>query len=115
MWQTVQSESSMEDDIEIEFVEGDENAKPELRGPAWVVAEFSTDRNILPLEEVSLIGLVGFPGDMKALVRMPSGGILTIHEGDDTEAGEVLAILEDTVLLKNATGFVSLYPQPDMA
>lgn len=105
--------SSVEDEVEIEFLLDDSDAVPHLRGPAWIVAEFSTDHKVLPMNSVALVGLAGQPEDLTAIIRLPSGDIVSARAGDKIDAGEVLAVLEDNVLIKSSQGFVSLYSQPD--
>ncbi len=83
--------------------------RPPLKGSEWIVSEFSTRRNQLPLDEITLIGIAGRPGELTAIIRVATGGIISAQAGQSTDAGDLVAVLEDNVLLSRQDGFLSLY------
>ncbi|MBT0958730.1 hypothetical protein IV417_15175 [Alphaproteobacteria bacterium KMM 3653] len=58
------------------------------------VAKQATQRNVLRLSRVNLIGVYGSPSKRRALVRLPSGRYVKVKVGDRVDGGQVSAIGE---------------------
>ncbi|MBY6153631.1 hypothetical protein KUV47_10445 [Vannielia litorea] len=56
------------------------------------VAKAATDRNVLKLRDINLIGVFGSPSQRRALVRLPSGRLIKVKAGDRLDGGKVAAI-----------------------
>jgi len=59
------------------------------------VAKRATQRNVLHLRKVNLIGVYGSPSSRRALVRLPSGRYKKVKIGDRLDGGQVSAIGAD--------------------
>lgn len=59
------------------------------------VAKRATERNVLHLRKVNLIGVYGSPSSRRALVRLPSGRYKKVKIGDRLDGGQVSAIGAD--------------------
>ena len=56
------------------------------------VAEHATIRGAINTGKITLLGVVGTPGERRALVRLPSGRVRTLTVGDALNGGRVTAI-----------------------
>ena len=56
------------------------------------VARRATQDRVLKLNKVNLIGVFGQSSDRRALVRLPSGRIISVKIGDRLDGGQVVAI-----------------------
>lgn len=61
------------------------------------VTRAATERNVMRLRDVNLIGVTGSPSDRRALVRLPSGRFVRVGVGDRLDGGTVAAIGEGTL------------------
>ena len=61
------------------------------------VSRAATERNVLRLRNVNLIGVSGSPSDRRALVRLSSGRFVRVTVGDRLDGGRVAAIGETTL------------------
>lgn len=68
-------------------------AQPRLPTRANVARE-ATERNVLNLSRLNLIGIYGSSTDRRALVRLPSGRYVKVQVGDRLEGGRVATITE---------------------
>ncbi len=64
--------------------------------PASAVA---TIKDVLPLNELALIGLFGTPDNRSALLRRANGEILRVTSGDSTPKGQVVGIDDSAIHL----------------
>ncbi len=64
------------------------------------VGALATKANLLTARKVQLIGLYGDPEVRRALLMLPTGQPLRVEQGDETEAGEVIEIGEDYIVLR---------------
>ena len=78
------------------------------------VAALATHAYLISPRKVQLIGLYGDPEVRRALLLMPSGQPLRVGPGDETEAGEVVEIGEDYVVLRRGTQDTTLTMPPLM-
>lgn len=62
------------------------------------VTKNATEKNVLNLSKVNLIGVFGGPSDRRALVRLGSGKYVKVKVGDRLEGGKVAAISESTLV-----------------
>ena len=62
----------------------------------------ATLRQVLPLNQLVLIGIAGTPENRIALLRDRKGAILRVQTGDKTPRGKVAAIGETTVHLQKS-------------
>ncbi|MFL4470879.1 pilus assembly protein PilP [Tateyamaria armeniaca] len=67
-------------------------------------ADLATQRDVIPLRSLQLIGVVGPEEDRRALLRSSGGQIDTVRVGDALRQGTVVAIDDDAVILNAATG-----------
>ncbi|KPP87152.1 MAG: Type IV pilus biogenesis [Rhodobacteraceae bacterium HLUCCA08] len=67
-------------------------------------AAAATVEAAVPLSETILIGVLSGPEGASALLRLASGDILRVAPGDDSRAGQVLAVGEDRVILRRPGG-----------
>ena len=58
------------------------------------VATAATDRNVISMRQVSLIGVSGTSSSRSAVVRLSNGRIQTVRVGDSLDGGQVTAISE---------------------
>ncbi len=90
--------------------EKETGAEPEATNDAVddeLVGELATLTDWLDLDVENIIGIFGKSDDMRAMLRRPSGEILTIKAGDEALGGNVRAIDKDrVVIVKNARSFV---------
>ena len=78
---------------------------------ATTAANAATEGNVLPLREISLIGVYGTQGNRRALVRLASGRYIKIEVGDRLERGQVTAIDTDKVYYsRNGQSYVLEMP-----
>ena len=63
-----------------------------MSGTSGQVAQHATIRNAVNTREITLLGVVDTPGERRALVRLPSGRIRTLREGDVLNGGRVVTI-----------------------
>ena len=80
-------------------------ARPEARpvGLAEVpegVRDAATDLAQLSLDGLALIGLFNGPDGGAALVRLPTGSIVKVSQGESVDGGRVSAISEDRLRLQ---------------
>ena len=68
------------------------NATPLPATTSGSVARRATQGSVLKLNKVNLIGLFGQASDRRALVRLPSGRIISVKIGDRLDGGQVVAI-----------------------
>ena len=76
-----------------------ETAPPQapIQSPA---GDTATLRQVLPLNQLVVIGIAGTPENRIALLRDRKGAILRVKTGDKTPRGQVAAIGETTVHLQ---------------
>lgn len=75
---------------------------PAGAGVSDIVTENATRRAVLDLQQVTLLGIAGRPGDRVAILRSSSGRIENAHSGDLTAAGVVMEIEDNRVVLWRA-------------
>ncbi len=61
------------------------------------VSRAATERDVIRLRNVNLIGVTGTPSDRRALVRLSSGRFVRVSVGDSLDGGRVAAIGETTL------------------
>ena len=61
------------------------------------VSRAATNRNVIRLRDVNLIGVTGTPSNRSALVRLPSGRFVRVSVGDRLDGGRVAAIGESSL------------------
>jgi len=86
---------------------------PHGGAPNAFVAEHATDPGALPLDEVALIGVAGSEGDMRALIRMPDGAIVTAHLQERIALGRLIEVSPAGAVIELANGnaaFLRPYP-----
>ncbi|WP_425043762.1 hypothetical protein [Primorskyibacter sp. S87] len=66
--------------------------------PARVAAS-ATQAGALDTNAMSLLGVFGPAGKMKAMVRLPGGRIKTVQNGSRLESGRIVAIDKDGVMV----------------
>lgn len=59
------------------------------------VARAATERNLISLRKVNLIGVYGSPGERRALIRLANGKYRKVQVGDQLDGGQVAAIGDD--------------------
>lgn len=74
----------------------DPNAAPRIPKNTSVARE-ATEKNLLDLSKISLIGVYGSSSNRRALVRLPSGRFTKVEVGDRMDGGRVLAIGDETL------------------
>ncbi|MBV7410021.1 pilus assembly protein PilP [Maritimibacter sp. DP1N21-5] len=78
-----------------------------------IVSTNATKTGELPLDRVSLIGIMGKPAEKKALFRMTRGDILTVTRGEKTNFGTISEITDaGVVILRNTGNSVFVPPVP---
>lgn len=77
---------------------------PHGGAPNAFVAEHATEPDMLPLDEVALIGVAGAEGAMRALIRMPDGTILSGKANDQTAIGILIEVSRAGVVVELANG-----------
>ena len=80
------------------------NPAPSGSATNQVVATNATKQGELPLDRVSLVGIMGKPMEKKALFRMTRGDILTVQKGDKTQFGTIAEITDAGVVIMRNTG-----------
>jgi hypothetical protein len=81
--------------------------------PNAFVAENATRRGFIPLDEVALLGVAGPDGEMRAIIRMSDGNIITGALGERIALGELVEISPAGVVIELASGFATfLRPYP---
>ncbi|MGR3484098.1 MAG: hypothetical protein ACU0BF_02025 [Paracoccaceae bacterium] len=60
----------------------------------------ATQRDVLPLDEYALLGVVERGGRVHAMIRSPQGLIETVREGDLCEAGRVVSLSNRRMVLR---------------
>jgi type IV pilus biogenesis protein PilP len=67
-------------------------------GPAGTrVANAATVKNAINLRKVNLMGVYGSSSDRRALVRLPSGRLVTVKVGDRIDGGRVQSIANSSL------------------
>ncbi|MEM9970435.1 MAG: hypothetical protein AAF762_04995 [Pseudomonadota bacterium] len=61
------------------------------------VTRAATERNVIRLRDMNLIGVTGSASDRRALVRLPSGRFVRVGVGDRLDGGRVAAIGENSL------------------
>lgn len=61
------------------------------------VSRAATNRNVIRLRDINLIGVSGTPSNRSALVRLPSGRFVRVSVGDRLDGGRVAAIGENSL------------------
>ncbi|MCZ7675965.1 MAG: hypothetical protein M5U35_09000 [Roseovarius sp.] len=59
------------------------------------MARAATERNLISLRKVNLIGVYGSPGERRALIRLANGKYRKVQVGDQLDGGQVAAIGDD--------------------
>ncbi|UWQ19200.1 hypothetical protein [Jannaschia sp. M317] len=67
------------------------------RAPGGSVARAATERNVLRLNRINLIGVYGRPNARRALVRLANGRYVKVEVGDRLDRGRVTAIGDGTL------------------
>ncbi|WP_127112396.1 hypothetical protein [Shimia sediminis] len=63
------------------------------------VADEATQKGALQRGTLTLIGIMGSSDAMRALIMLPSGKVVTAHEGETSSVGTVVGIDEARVIL----------------
>ena len=63
------------------------------------VAEEATQKGALQRGSLTLIGIMGSADAMRALIMLPSGKVVTAHEGETSSVGTVVGIDDTRVVL----------------
>lgn len=61
------------------------------------VAREATERRVLRLNQINLVGVYGTASQRRALVRLPSGRFVSVEVGDRLDGGQVAAIGADSL------------------
>jgi hypothetical protein len=61
------------------------------------VARAATERNVVRMNRISLIGVYGTPQSRRALVRLGNGRYVKVEVGDRLDSGRVVAIGADAL------------------
>ncbi len=77
---------------------------PHGGAPNAFVAEQATQPDVLVLDKVALIGLAGAEDDLRALIRMPDGTILTGKQAQRTAIGKLLEVSRAGVVVELPNG-----------
>lgn len=81
--------------------------------PNAFVAENATELSLLPLDEVTLIGVAGPEAAMRAMIRMPDGAIVSGGLGERIGVGRLIEIGPAGVVVELADGLAAfLRPYP---
>ena len=64
------------------------------------VADKATQKGALNRGTLTLIGIMGRVDAMRALIMLPSGKVVTAHEGETSSVGTILGIDETRVILR---------------
>lgn len=72
--------------------------------PNAFVALNATKPARIALDETALVGICGEPGKMRAILRLPTGEIRTLTEGEKTELGRLTEIGETGVVITKPSG-----------
>ncbi|MGH1369303.1 MAG: hypothetical protein ACRBCL_11870 [Maritimibacter sp.] len=83
---------------------------PHGGAPNAFVAMNATKTDRIALDELALVGICGEPGKMRAILRLPSGEIRTLSQGDKTEIGRLTEIEATGVVLTKPTGLSAFVP-----
>ncbi|MEJ6398599.1 hypothetical protein [Yoonia sp. 208BN28-4] len=76
------------------------------------VAETAMISDVLPLDELTLLGIFGKPTGNTALLRKADGEILTLAAGDAAAGMTIAAIDDDAVHLTDARGTMHVLTIP---
>ncbi|MEL6585944.1 MAG: hypothetical protein AAFY65_03095 [Pseudomonadota bacterium] len=71
-----------------------DRGRQRIENPGRSVARAATDRNVLRLNQINLIGVYGRPSARRALVRLANGRYVKVEVGDRLDRGRVTAIGE---------------------
>ena len=82
-------------------------AGPEIQTPANV-ADLATEKGVLPLDQLVLIGTFGTPDNRGALLLTARGRVIRVRKGDVTAAGRIVGIEAGTVVLHRRGRTVNL-------
>ncbi|MCE8519408.1 hypothetical protein KBY24_00265 [Ruegeria pomeroyi] len=66
-----------------------------------IVEEAATQAAKIRANTLTVLGVFGPSGDLRALVRLPGGKVEEVSPGDRTRAGEVLGIDAEGVVLRH--------------
>ena len=61
------------------------------------VAANATEESVLPLRQMSLLGVAGTSSSRRALIRLRNGDVITVRVGDSLDGGQVTAITSTSV------------------
>jgi hypothetical protein len=88
--------------------------RPALGGaPNAFVATHATERGMLPMDEVALLGVAGPEHRMRALIRMSDGTVITGALGERIALGRLVEVSPAGVVIELANGFATfLRPYP---
>ncbi|MEM8654493.1 MAG: hypothetical protein AAGF36_07080 [Pseudomonadota bacterium] len=79
-------------------------------------ADLATQRGVLPLRQLQLLGVAGPEDKRRALLRTAGGQTRLVQVGDSLRQGTVVAIGEDQVVLNGGLGQRTLtLPDPSKA
>jgi hypothetical protein len=67
-------------------------------------ARLATRPGALDLDRLTVIGVVGTPGAMRALVREPRGRVRTVSAGDRLRPGKVLRVEPGGLVIETRQG-----------
>lgn len=66
-----------------------------------IVEEAATQAAKIRANTLTVLGVFGPSGDLRALVRLPGGKVEEVSAGDRTRAGEVLGIDAEGLMLRH--------------
>ena len=69
-----------------------------------VVASAATQNDVLPTDQLSVLGTLMTPTGPRAILRTSNGHVRTVSVGDRTFNGQVVAIGESRVILNGLVG-----------
>ncbi|HHS94748.1 MAG TPA: hypothetical protein ENK63_05370 [Rhodobacterales bacterium] len=81
--------------------------------PNAFVAANATKSDVLPMDEVALVGVAGPDDAMRAIIRMSDGSIITGAVGERIQLGRLLEVSPAGAVLELASGnatFLRPYP-----
>lgn len=83
---------------------------PHGGAPNAFVAMNATKEDQIDLERLSLVGICGEPGQMRAILRLPTGEIRTLKQGEKTEIGRLTEVEETGVVVTKPSGLSAFIP-----
>lgn len=78
--------------------------------PNAFVAINATKEDQIDLERTSLVGICGEPGQMRAILRLPTGEIRTLRQGERTDLGHLTEVEETGVVVTKPSGLSAFIP-----